>query len=158
MQSCEKSVFALVTQPRWYSFEDPRRAFRKDTHAARRKRLHTTTVETLLFSVSGSEASMLYNLISGPMVYALFPCFPKDAVYAIAFFCSATSGSGDRPREGRHGGGVFLFPGQGTGYLGGNFGPEKKIFSPPQIPRKHHPSPSPPRPHPLGRPPTWDFQ
>ena len=42
--------------------------------------------------------------------------------------------------------------------LGGNFGPPKEynlIFSPPpQIPRKHPPSPSPPpRPHPPGKPP-----
>ena len=43
-------------------------------------------------------------------------------------------------------------------YLGGNFGPEKKILAPPpvypptQIPRTHPPGPSPPRPHPLSVP------
>ena len=38
--------------------------------------------------------------------------------------------------------------------LGGNFGPEKKKFTPPpQIPRKHPPGLAPPRAHPPGRPP-----
>ena len=54
---------------------------------------------------------MVYTLLSGPMVYTLFPCFPKKMVYTIAFFCSVTSGSGNRPRkEGCHGGGgVYSF-------------------------------------------------
>ena len=53
---------------------------------------------------------MVYTLLSGPMVYTLFPCFPRKMVYTIAFFCSVTSGSGDRPRkEGSHGGGVYSF-------------------------------------------------
>ena len=30
------------------------------------------------FSFSGSISSMLYTLLSGPMVYTLFPCFPKE--------------------------------------------------------------------------------
>ena len=59
------------------------------------------------FSFSESEASMVFALLSGPMVYTLFPCYPKDMVYTIALFCSVTSGSGDRPRkEMCHGGGV----------------------------------------------------
>ena len=30
---------------------------------------------------------MVYTLLSGPMVYyTLFPCFPKEVVYTIAFF------------------------------------------------------------------------
>ena len=51
--------------------------------------------------------------LSGPMVYTLFPGFPRKIVYTIAFFYSVTSGSGDRPRkEGSHGGGVYsFFPG-----------------------------------------------
>ena len=28
---------------------------------------------------------MVYSLLSGPMVYALFPCFPRKMVYTIAF-------------------------------------------------------------------------
>ena len=46
------------------------------------------------------------------MVYTLFPCFPRKMVYAIAFFGSVTSGSGDGPRkEGCHDGGVYsCFP------------------------------------------------
>ena len=53
----------------------------------------------------------MYTLLSGPMVYTLFPCFPRKRVYTIAFFfCSATMGSGDRPRkEGFDGGGVYSF-------------------------------------------------
>ena len=47
---------------------------------------------------------MVYTLLSRPMVYTLFPCFPRKMVYTIAFCCSVTSGSGDRPRkEGSHG-------------------------------------------------------
>ena len=37
------------------------------------------------FPFSGSEASMVYTLLSGPMVYTLFPCFPRKMVYNIAF-------------------------------------------------------------------------
>ena len=48
------------------------------------------------------------TVFSGPMVYTLFPCFPRKMVYTIAFFCSVTSGSGDRlEKEGCHGGGVY---------------------------------------------------
>ena len=44
------------------------------------------------------------------MEKTLFTCFPRKKVYTIAFFCSVTSGSGDRPRkEGSHGGGVYSF-------------------------------------------------
>ena len=40
---------------------------------------------------------MVYTLLSGPMVYTVFPCFPKEMVYTtIAFFVSVTSGLGDR--------------------------------------------------------------
>ena len=50
---------------------------------------------------------MVYTLRTGPMVYTLFPCFPRQRVYTIGFFCSVTSGSGHRHRkEGCHGGGV----------------------------------------------------
>ena len=49
----------------------------------RRKKVYTTTVATLFFffAFSGSEASMVYTLLSGPMVYTLFPCFRKEMVY-----------------------------------------------------------------------------
>ena len=47
------------------------------------------------FSFSGSETSMVYTFLSGPMVYILSPCLSKEMVYAIASFCSVTSGSGD---------------------------------------------------------------
>ena len=50
-----------------------------------KKKVYTTTVETLLFSFSGSEALMVYTLLSGPMVYTLFR-FPRKMVYTIAFF------------------------------------------------------------------------
>ena len=61
----------------------------------------------LLFSSSWSEASMVFSLLSGPMVYTLFPC----RWYTPYFLdCSVTSGLRDRPREeGCHGGGVYLF-------------------------------------------------
>ena len=35
-----------------------------------------------LFRVWGS---MVYTLLSGPMVYTLFPCFPRKMVYTIVF-------------------------------------------------------------------------
>ena len=53
---------------------------------------------------------MVYTLLSGPMVYTLFPCFPRKMAYTVVFFCSVASGSGDRPRkEGCHSGGVYPF-------------------------------------------------
>ena len=53
---------------------------------------------------------MVSTLLSGPMVYTLFPCFPRKMVYTIACFCSVTSGLGDRPRkEGCHSGGILFF-------------------------------------------------
>ena len=45
----------------------------------REEKIHTTTVETLLF-FSGSEASMVYTILPRPMVYTLVPC-----LYTIAF-------------------------------------------------------------------------
>ena len=52
----------------------------------------------------------MYTPLSGPMVYTLFPCFPRKMVYTIAFCWSVTSASGDKPRkEGSHGGGVYSF-------------------------------------------------
>ena len=56
----------------------------------------------------------MYTLLSGPIMYTLFHCFPRKMVYTIAIFGSVTSGSGERPRkEGCHGGGVYsFFPGQ----------------------------------------------
>ena len=57
---------------------------------------------------------MVYTLLSGAMVYTLFPCFSQGNGIHHSFFCSVTSGSGDRPRkEGCHGGGVCsVFPGK----------------------------------------------
>ena len=43
-----------------------------------------------LLSFPGSEASMVYTLISGPIVNTFFPCSPKDMVYTIAFRCRVT--------------------------------------------------------------------
>ena len=56
---------------------------------------------------------MVYTLLSGPMVYTL-PLFSQENGIHHSFFCSVTSGSGDRPRkEGSHGGGVYsFFPGK----------------------------------------------
>ena len=56
---------------------------------------------------------MVYTLLSGPMVYTVFPCFPrKTRDTPQLFFCPVTPGSGDRPRkEGCHcGGGCSFFP------------------------------------------------
>ena len=54
---------------------------------------------------------MVYTLLSGPMVTTFsLDLFPRKMVYPIAFLCSVTSGSGDRPRkEGCHVGGVYSF-------------------------------------------------
>ena len=66
---------------------------------AGKKKAYTTTVETLL-SFSGSEAFMVYILLSGRMVYTLFPCFPGKMVSIIVFLFSVTSESGDRTEKG----------------------------------------------------------
>ena len=53
----------------------------------RKKKVYTTTtVETTLFFFFWVWGSMVYTLLSGPMVYTLFPCFPRKRVYTIAFF------------------------------------------------------------------------
>ena len=52
----------------------------------REQEVYTTTVQTLLFVFSWSEASMVYTFPSGQMVYTLFPCFPMEVVYIIVFF------------------------------------------------------------------------
>ena len=50
---------------------------------------------------------MVFSLLSGP---TLFPCFPKEMVYTIAFFLLYDLRSGNRLREqGCHGGGVYSF-------------------------------------------------
>ena len=36
----------------------------------------------------------MYTLLSGPMAYTLFPYFPRELIYTIAFFAL-------RPRRGR---------------------------------------------------------
>ena len=52
----------------------------------------------------------MYTLLSGPMVYTLFPLFSQENGIHHIFFCSVTSGSGNRPRkEGWHNGGVHSF-------------------------------------------------
>ena len=46
-----------------------------------KNKVYTTTVETLLFFWGGGpEASVVYTLLSGPMVYILFPCFLKKMI------------------------------------------------------------------------------
>ena len=60
---------------------------------AGKKKVYTTTAESLLFSSSSSEASVVYTLLSGPMVYTLFPCFPRKRVYTIPFLlCDLRAG------------------------------------------------------------------
>ena len=51
-----------------------------------------------LFRVWGS---MVYTLLSGTMVYILFPCFPRKMVYTIAFFALWPRGRAtDREKRG----------------------------------------------------------
>ena len=69
-----------------------------DVPLPREEKVYTTSVETHFFFVQ-VWGFMVYTLPSGPMVYTLFPCFPKKMVYTLVFFCSVTSGSGDRPRK-----------------------------------------------------------
>ena len=52
----------------------------------RKKKVYATTVETSPFSFFRVWGSMVYTLLSGPMVYTLFPCFPRKMVYTIACF------------------------------------------------------------------------
>ena len=68
---------------------------------ARKKKVYTTTAETRLFPFSGSEASRVYTLLSGPMVYAPFPFFPMKMAYTIVFFALWPRGRAtDRERRG----------------------------------------------------------
>ena len=66
-----------------------------------KKKVYTTTMETLLFFFLRVWGSMVYTLFSGPMVYTLFPCFPRKRVYTIAFFALWPRGRAtDRKRRG----------------------------------------------------------
>ena len=38
------------------------------------------------FPSPGLRLYGVYTLLAGPMVYTLFPCFPRKMVYTIAFF------------------------------------------------------------------------
>ena len=58
-------------------------------------------METLLFFFVRVWGSMVYTLLSGPMVYTLFPCFPRKMVYTIAFFALWARGwATDREKRG----------------------------------------------------------
>ena len=71
-----------------------------------KEKAYTTTLLLFFFRVFWP---LLYALLSGPMAYTLFPCFPRKMGYTIFFF-SVTSRSGDRPRkEGCHGGCIYFF-------------------------------------------------
>ena len=61
-----------------------------------------TTVQTLLFFFFRVWGSMVYTLLSGPMVYTLFPCFPrKKRENTIAFFALRPRGRAtDREKRG----------------------------------------------------------
>ena len=73
----------------------------KQHHKAGKKKAYTTTVETLLFVFPGLWGSMVYSILSGPMVYTLFPCFPRKMVYTIACFALWPRGRAtDRERRG----------------------------------------------------------
>ena len=50
------------------------------------------TMEPRLFY--NVEASVVYTLLSGPMVYTLFPCFHKDMLYTIALLLLCDFGVG----------------------------------------------------------------
>ena len=61
-----------------------------------------------------------FFLFRGLRLYGVYPSFRTYCVYPFplfsqengihhSFFCSVTSGSGDRPKEGCHGGGVYSF-------------------------------------------------
>ena len=50
------------------------------------KSMHHHRGNPPFFSFSGSEASMVYTLLSRPMVYTLFPCFPRSMVYTTVSF------------------------------------------------------------------------
>ena len=52
----------------------------------REEKICTTTVETQFSLFFGVWGSLVYTLFSGPMVYTLFPCFPKAMVHTIIFF------------------------------------------------------------------------
>ena len=53
----------------------------------------------------------MYTLLSGPMVYTLFPCFPRKRVYTIAFFALRPWGRAtDREQRGSTVVAYTLFP------------------------------------------------
>ena len=71
--------------------------------------IHHHCGNPFFFSFSGSEASMVYTLLSGPMCIP-FPLLSQENGIHHSFFGSVTLGSGNRPRkEGCHGGGVYSF-------------------------------------------------
>ena len=50
---------------------------------------------------------MVYTLLSGPMAYTHFPCFPEEMVFTIAF--SAPSPRGRATDRGRRGATVVVY-------------------------------------------------
>ena len=94
---------------------------------------HTKVQDTLNADRSREEKSIHHHrgdppffLFRGLRLYGVYPSFCTCGVYPFplfsqangihhSFFCSVTSGLGDRPRkEGSHGGGVYsFFPGGG---------------------------------------------
>ena len=83
----------------------PDRSFRESPYvlasSSGKKKVYTTTVESLLFFFFWVWGSTVYTLLSGPMVYTLFPRFPRKMVYAIAFLrCDLGVGATDREKGG----------------------------------------------------------
>ena len=73
---------------------------RQNLHAAQegRKKYRPPPWKPSFFSFSVCEASMVYTLLSGPMLCTVFLCFPRNGIHH-SFFGSVTSGSGNRPRK-----------------------------------------------------------
>ena len=92
----------LQQSPQKSDLCDRRRPLQLCETTSGKKKVYTTTVETLLFFFLWVRGSMVYTLFFWTYGVYPFPLFSRKRVYTIAcfFFCSVTWGSGDRPEGG----------------------------------------------------------
>ena len=85
-----------------------------------KKKVYTTTVETLLCCFSGSEAPMVYSLLSEPMVYTVFLSQENGIHHSFVLLCDL--GVGRPKKEGCHGGVCSFFLVEVKGFETTRFG------------------------------------
>ena len=73
---------------------------------------------------------MVYTLLSGPMVYTLFHCFPRKMVYTIVFLlCDPGVGRQTEKRGVPRWRCILFFPPQGSRGFGAREGPSEFYLS-----------------------------